>query len=61
MSKEVFSKSSGKTYSLVEVVKSDTTMADKGPDNTVLAFPVVAILELIIALGSTLFWCSFPW
>ena len=52
-------KSSGKTYSLVEIVKSDTTMANKGPDNTVLAFPIVAILELIIALGSTLFLVLF--
>ncbi len=53
------SKSSGKTYSLVEVVKAPTTMVDKGPDNTVFAFPIVAILELIIALGSTLFLVLF--
>lgn len=53
------SKSSGKTYSLVEVVKAPTTMVDKGPDNTVFAFPIVAILELLIALGSTLFLVLF--
>jgi len=53
------SKSSGKTYSLVEIVKAPTTMIDKGPDNTILAFPIVAILELIIALGSTLFLVLF--
>ncbi len=52
-------KSSGKTYSLVEIVKAPTTMVDKGPDNTVFAFPIVAILELIIALGSTLFLVLF--
>lgn len=52
-------KSSGKTYSLVEIVKAPTTMADRGPDNTVLAFPIVAILELLIALGSTLFLVLF--
>ncbi len=54
-----FSKSSRKTYSLVEVVKAPTTMVDKGPDNTIFAFPIVAILELIIALGSTLFLVLF--
>jgi len=47
-----FEKGSPKTYSLVEVVRgAPTTMADKGPDNTVFAFPIVAILELLIALG----------
>ncbi len=54
-----FTKSSGKTYSLVEVVKAPTVMVDKGPDNTIFAFPIVAILELIIALGSTLFLVLF--
>ena len=53
------SKSSGKTYSLVEIVKAPTTMTDKGPDNTIFAFPIVAILELLIALGSTLFLILF--
>jgi menaquinol-cytochrome c reductase cytochrome b/c subunit len=52
-------KSSGKTYSLVEIVKAPTTMTDRGPDNTVFAFPIVAILELLIALGSTLFLVLF--
>ena len=46
-----FSKESTKTYSLVELVKAPTTMKDKGPDGTVLSFPVVALLELILALG----------
>lgn len=54
-----FTKPSGKTYSLVEIVKAPTTMADKGPDNTIFAFPIVAILELILALGSTLFLVLF--
>jgi len=52
--KEPFAKSSGKTYSLVEIVRGRTTMVDKGPDDTVFAFPVVAILELLIALGAGL-------
>jgi menaquinol-cytochrome c reductase cytochrome b/c subunit len=46
-----FSKESTKTYSLVELVKAPTTMKDKGPDGTVLSFPVVALLELILTLG----------
>ena len=52
--KEPFARSSGKTYSLVEIVRGRTTMVDKGPDDTVFAFPVVAILELLIALGAGL-------
>ena len=54
-----FTKGSGKTYSLVEIVKSPTTMKDRGPENTVFAFPVVAILELTLALGSSLFLILF--
>jgi hypothetical protein len=41
-----------KTYSLVEVVRgAPLIMVDKGPDHTVFAFPIVALLELLIALG----------
>lgn len=40
-----------KTYSLVELVKAPTTMVDRGPDESIFAFPVVAILELILTLG----------
>ena len=50
---EVFPRSSDKTYSLVEIVRGPTTMVDKGPDDTVFSFPVVAILELLLALGAT--------
>ena len=51
-SNEPFIKNNTKTYSLVQVVRgAPTTMADKGPDNTVFAFPVVAIIELLITLG----------
>jgi uncharacterized protein with PQ loop repeat len=49
--KQSFVKDSTKTYSLVELVKAPTTMVDKGPDGTVLSFPVVALLELILTLG----------
>jgi len=57
--KESFARSSKKTYSLVEIVKAPTIMTDKGPDNTIFAFPIVAILELSLALGSTLFLVLF--
>ena len=50
--KEVFPKDGVKTYNLVEVVRGRTTMIEKGPDNTIFSFPVVAILELLIALGT---------
>jgi uncharacterized protein with PQ loop repeat len=48
---EAFPKGSVKTYNLVEVVRGRTNMIEKGPDNTIFSFPVVAILELLIALG----------
>lgn len=40
-----------KTYSLVELVKGPTLMVDRGPDETIFAFPIVAILELLLTLG----------
>lgn len=43
-----------KTYSLVELVEAPTTMVDRGPDNTIFAFPIVAILELLLTLGVVL-------
>ncbi len=50
---KVFEKSSGKTYNLVEIVKAPTIMVDKGPDDTVFAFPIVAIIEMLLTLGVT--------
>jgi hypothetical protein len=44
-------KSKTKTYSLVELVKAPTTMADHGPDDSIFSFPVVALLELLLTLG----------
>jgi len=49
--KESFAEDSTKTYSLVELVKAPTIMVDKGPDGTILSFPVVALIELILTLG----------
>lgn len=49
---DAFARSSGKTYSLLELVRGPRTMVDKGGDDTVFAFPVVAMLELLLALGT---------
>lgn len=47
-----FSESSKKTYSLVELVKgAPTVMTDHGPEDTVFAYPVVALIELLLSLG----------
>jgi menaquinol-cytochrome c reductase cytochrome b/c subunit len=50
--KTPFSKSSGKTYTLVELVhRAPAQMVDHGPEDTVFSFPVVALLELLLVLG----------
>jgi hypothetical protein len=41
---------STKTYSLVELVRAPTMMIDKGPDDTIFAFPVVALIEVVLTL-----------
>lgn len=47
-----FPRDGAKTYSLVELVKgAPTSMVEKGPDNTLFSFPIVALLELLLALG----------
>jgi hypothetical protein len=42
---------STKTYSLVELVRAPTEMVDKGPENTVFAFPLVALVEIVLTLA----------
>ncbi len=50
--KVAFEKESSKTYTLVELVRgAPQTMVEKGPDDTVFAFPVVALLEILLTLG----------
>lgn len=47
-----FQKDSQKTYTLVELVKrAPTMMVDHGPDDTVFSFPILALIELLLALG----------
>src|SRR5579859_820456 len=51
---EIFPKDSGKTYALVEVMRGEGPLVGKGPDDTVFAFSVVLLLEMILLLGVTL-------
>lgn len=56
---EVFPKGSGKSYGLVELVKGSSPMVDKGPEDTVMAWPNLLILEILAGLGTSvllLFW-----
>ena len=54
VSDEIFPKNTNKTYSLVEVVRGEGPLVGKGPDDTVFAFPVVLLLEILLLLGVTL-------
>lgn len=51
---EIFPKDPGKSYSLVELVKGDSPMVGKGPDDTVFSFPVLLLWETILLLGVSL-------
>jgi hypothetical protein len=43
-----------KTFALMELVRGTSPMANKGPDHTVFSFPVVALVEVSLLLGTTL-------
>jgi quinol-cytochrome oxidoreductase complex cytochrome b subunit len=43
----------------MELVRGTSPMVGKGPDDTVFAFPIVAILEALLAVGTTLFLVLF--
>ncbi len=51
---EVFPKDTNKSYAIVEVVRGDSPMVGKGPDDTVFSFPVVLLWEILLLLGVTL-------
>jgi hypothetical protein len=53
-SDQVFPKDSTRSYALVELMPSDSPMVNRGPENTVFAYPVVLLLEIILLLGVTL-------
>lgn len=43
-----------KTYTLVELMPGTSPLVNKGPDDTVFAFPIVALIETVLLLGTTL-------
>lgn len=51
---EIFPKGTNKTYALVELVRGQSPMVDKGPDDTVFSFPIVLLWEILLLLGVTL-------
>ena len=52
---EIFPQHTSKTYALVEVMPGEGPMVGKGPDDTVFAFPIVLLWEIVLLLGVTLF------
>lgn len=59
---EIFPKDPRKTYGLMELVKGTSPMVDKGPEDTVMSWPHLLILEVLAALGTTvllLVWSLF--
>ncbi len=51
---KVFPKGTAKTYGLMGLMRGDSPMTDKGPDDRILAFPIVLLIELVLGLGTTL-------
>lgn len=51
--KDIFPRNPSKTYGLMELVKGTSPMAEKGPEDTVMSWPNLLILELLAALGIT--------
>ena len=51
---EIFPKDGRKTYGLMALVRGESRMVDHGPDDTVFAFPIVAIIETVLFLGTVL-------
>ncbi|HLC04146.1 MAG TPA: hypothetical protein VJK02_14000 [Anaerolineales bacterium] len=50
----IFPQDLKKTYGLMAVVPTESRMIDKGPEGTVFSFPILALVELLLGLGSTL-------
>lgn len=56
---EIFPKDPDKSYALVELMRGQSSMVDRGPDDTVFSFPIVLLIEIIlllcVSLGTFLF------
>ncbi|MBI5712478.1 MAG: hypothetical protein HZC38_03480 [Chloroflexi bacterium] len=48
---EIFPQNSGKTYTLVELMRGESPMVGKGPEDTVFSFPIVLLWEIVLTLG----------
>ncbi|MEK7275844.1 MAG: hypothetical protein AAB427_00705 [Chloroflexota bacterium] len=51
---EIFPKDSRKTYALVELMRGESPLVGKGPDDTVFSFPILLLWEAVLLLGVTL-------
>ncbi len=51
---EIFPQHTTKSYALVEVMRGEGPLVGKGPDDTVFAFPIVLLWEIVLLLGVTL-------
>lgn len=59
---EIFPKDSKKTYGLMALVKGTSPMVEKGPEDTVMSWPHLLILEALAMVGTSvllLFWSLF--
>lgn len=50
---EIFPKDPHKTYGLMELVKGSSFLADRGPEDTLMAWPYLLVLEMVAGLGTT--------
>jgi hypothetical protein len=51
---EIFPRDASKSYSLVAFMDRSSTQIDRGPDDTLLSFPVVFLWEVVLFLGVSL-------
>jgi menaquinol-cytochrome c reductase cytochrome b/c subunit len=49
----IFPRDPNKTYALMELVRGTSPMVEKGPEDTVMSWPDLLILEVLAALGTT--------
>lgn len=57
--RQLFPRGSGQRYGLMELVKGTSPMVGKGPEDTVMSWPHLLIMEVLAVLGTTvllLFW-----
>jgi len=48
---EIFPQNTGKTYSLAELMRGESLMVGKGPEDTVFSFPIVLLWEIVLTFG----------